>query len=465
MREISRAVDKKLRVNNYLKKKIKEVAALKWQFLYGRDAEAHIQKAIDKAEGEKKKALEDQLFIVKNSPVDVDGAIKRGYDKEFASDIYDAMGKFSGYAFNKSHSAAYADLTYQTAWLKVHYPVEFMCAQLTSEVGDKEKEVANLHEAKRMGIKILPPDINKSQVGYIIDSWTDEEGEAHPAIRMGMKTINGVGDGVIEEIISQRTSGGDFKNFDDFISRVSGKTVNKNKVDSLIRAGCFDSSEPNRYKLLNMYYFKIRGDKQYNGTPEEYFEAKAQKDKTKKPKSNEYPVHDPRDFTDDIKLALEKEYVHIFVSGHPLEELPYKPWISLKDGEDVELGGVILSIRKIKTKKAQKLMCFLKLETQSETLDITVFPKEYEKYEERLFKGNIVIIKGEKQVKDGREGVLANSVNVPRKKKHRVERDLEVDPLEFDVGPKKKKQQQLFEDEDLPELVPKADPLEALFNQ
>lgn len=446
------------------KKKIKEVAALKWQFLYGRQAEEYIQEAIDNAEGDEKKALEDQLFIVQSSPVDVDGAMKRGYDLQMASDIYDAMGKFAGYAFNKSHSAAYADLSYQTAWLKVHYPVEFMCAQLTSEVGDKDKEIANLNECKKMGIKILPPDINISEVGYKIDEWIDEDGETHPAIRMGLKTIAGIGDGVIEEIKVQQQAGGDFKDFSNFIDRVSGKTVNKNKVEWLIKAGCFDYAEENRYKLLNHYFFTLRGDKQYNGTPEEYFAAKAQKDKTKKPKSNEYPVHDPRDYTDEVRLNLEKEFVHIFVSGHPLEELPYKPWSSLRDGEDVEIGGVIETVRKIKTKRGQS-MCFLKLETQSESLDITVFPKEYEKYEERLFKGNIVIVKGTKQVQKGREGVLADAINLPRKKKHRVERDLEESPLEFEGKPKKgKKQQQLFENEDLPELTPKADPLEALFN-
>lgn len=445
------------------KKKIKEVAALRWQFLYGKDAPKYIKAAMDKESNEDKlKALKDQLYIVEGAPVTAEGAIARGWSMEDAEEWFQALGKFAGYGFNRSHSAAYADLTYQTAWLKVHYPVEFMAAQLTSEAGDKDKEIANLNEAKRMGIKILPPDINLSVVGYVMDEWEDDEGEVHPAIRMGMKTIAGVGDGVIEEIINERKTNGAYASFSDFINRVSGKTVNKNKVDSLIRAGCFDFAEPNRYKLLNHYYFNIRGDKEYNGTPEMYFLNKKSKDKNIKPKTNEYPVHNPLDYTDEVKLNLEKEFVHIFVSGHPLEDLPYKPWSSVHDGEDVELGGRIEGLRKIKTKKGDP-MAFLKLETQAETIDVTIFPRQYEKFEDRLFKGNNVIIKGTKQVQKGKEGLLADAVKVPRKKKHRVERDLEEEPLEFEKKERGKKRQQQI-DEDLPPLQPKADPLEALFN-
>jgi DNA polymerase III subunit alpha len=457
------------------KKKIKEVAAIRWQFLYGKHAADKIKDEMANiVNEEQKKELEDQLYIVEKSPVTAEGAIAKGWSLKDADYWFKAIGKFAGYGFNRSHSAAYADLTYQTAWLKVHYPVEFMMAQLTSQADNQDKTIANLNECRRMGIKILSPDVHKSQKGYTIDEWEDEDGNKHPAIRCGLLSIKGVGPGVIEEIKGQLTVLDEhgqelhapYRNFDDFISRVSGKTVNKNYVEKLILAGCFDEMEPNRFKLLNHYFFNIRGDKQYGGTPEEYREAKAQKDKAKKPKSNEYPVHDPTTFTQELQLEYEKEFIGVFLSGHPLGDLPYKPWSSLQDGEDVKIGGRIKTVRKHKTKGKGDLMAFIKLETQAEELDVTVFPRDYKNLEEKIFKGNIVVVKGKKQVKDGREGILVDNIIVPKKKKHKVERDLQADPLEFTPKVKgQKKQQQLFENEDLPPLTPKADPLAALFGE
>lgn len=453
------------------KKKIKEVAALEWQFLYGREASNKIKEAIaNETDAKKIKALEDQLFIVDSSPVDVDGAIAKGYDQKMATEIYHAMGKFAGYAFNKSHSAAYADLTYQTAFLKAHYPVEFMAAQLTSQAGDKEKTIKNLSECKRMGVKVLPPHINKSQKGYTIEKYTDDSGEEFLGIRMGLESIAGVGGSVIEALDNARIAFDasnnqiktDFTSFDDFINRAAGRSVNKNHIEKLIQVGAFDEMEPNRYRLLNHYFFNVRKDKQYDGKPEEYYENKKSKDKTIKPKTDEYPVHDPTTFTEEAGLNWEKELIGAFLSGHPLDDLPYKPWSSILDAEPAKIGGRIASVRQHKTKGQGKLMCFFKLETQSETLDCTVFPKDYEDLEERIFKGNIVIVKGKKQVNERGEGILVDNILLSRKRKHKVD-NANAKSSVPDVPVESNKKREFFNEEDIPTLTPKEDPLAALF--
>lgn len=453
------------------KKKIKEVASLRWQFLYGKDAADHIREAIaNEVKPAEIGMLKDQLYIVEASPVAAEGAIARGWDLKDAEEWFAAIGKFAGYGFNRSHSAAYADLTYQTAYLKAKYPVQFMAAQLTSEGGKKDKTVANLAECKRMGVKVLPPHINKSEKGYTIENWDDENGDTHLGIRMGLESIDGVGPSVVEAILAGKISwdaNGDeiivaYKDFDDFITRAAGRNVNKNHIEKLIMTGSFDEFEPNRHRLLNHYFFNIRKDKQYPGLPKDYYENKKSKDKTIKPKTDEYPVHDPTDFTEEVGLDWEKEFIGAFLSGHPLDDLPYIPWSSIDADEEVKLGGKIISVRQHKTKGKGQIMCFFKLETQSETLDCTVFPNTYEDYEDRIFKGNTVIVKGKKQVQARGEGIIVDKVLLSRKKKHKVEN---TDPSSTpDIKLEKaKKEREFFNEDDIPTLTPKEDPLKALF--
>lgn len=456
------------------KKKIKEVAAIRWQFLYGKDAPEKIKEAMANAKDQHEAdMLKDQLFIVESSPVEAIGAIAMGWSQKDAEYWFEALGKFAGYGFNKSHSAAYADLAYQTAFLKVHYPVQFMAAQLTSEAGDKDKTIKNLAECKRMGIKILPPDINKSKRSYTIEEWEDDSLEKHLGIRMGLRSIDGIGDSTIEALESAMI-GYDhnneqieipFKDFDDFIKRAAGRNVNKNHIEKLIMVGAFDFVEPNRYRILNHYFFNIRKDKQYNGSPEDFYKNKKSKDKTKKPKTDEYPVHDPTKFTEELALDWEKDLIGSFLSGHPLDDLPYKPWTSVMDGESIKIGGRISSVRQHKTKGQGKLMCFFKLETQAETLDCTVFPRDYEKLEERIFKGNVVIVKGKKQVNDRGEGILVDGVLLSRKKKHQVDNPDAPSSVPDVAAESVKKQREFFNEEDIPTLTPKEDPLALLFTE
>ncbi|MNQ92111.1 DNA polymerase III subunit alpha [compost metagenome] len=372
-------------------------------------------------------------------------------------------------------------VSYQTAWLKYYYPVEFMAAQLTSEADDMDKTIANLNEARRMGIHILPPDINKSEIGYTIERkkvYTDPGDESTAewvdAIRMGMLSIKGIGGGVITEITNARDGhevldangnpvqvpGGQFKEFNDFFGRVPARTVNKSAVEKLIMTGVFDAFEPNRYALLNHFFFTIRKAKPYGGTVEQYYENKASKDKTKKPKDTEYPFREPKQYSDDMKLAWEKESLGVFVSGHPLEELPYKAWSTILDNEPVKMGGSIKNVKKIKTKTG-KNMAFVKLETQGEDVECTIFPNDFEEYKDRLYKGNIVIMSGKKQVQSGgKEGLLVDGVSLPRKKKFRVDKPDDEEATDIPSEPSRKRQQTL---EDLKHVV-KDDPLAALFN-
>lgn len=292
-----------------------------------------------------------------------------------------------------------------------------MTALLTSQAEDQEDTIANLNECKRMGIKVLPVDINKSGKGYTIETYQDEEGNEQLAIRIGLLSIKGIGESVVNEILEKREEGGPFVSLEDFINRVSGRAVNKNSVETLILAGAFDSLESNRYRLLNHYFFDIRGAKPYPGGLKEYEKAKKAKDKNKRPKADEYPMLDEESFTDELRWEYEKQFFGMSISGHPLEGLPYRPWSTIRDNEPLKIGGRILSVREHRTKGKGKLMAFFRLETQAETLDCTIFPKEYEKYAERIFEGNVVIVKGKKQVQyNGREGILVEKVLLAPKK-------------------------------------------------
>jgi len=401
------------------KKKLADVVPARWQFLYGKNAYTKINEAIDLQKDEKEKAfLKDCALKISKSPVNAPGAIEMGHSLEFANGLFDAMEKFAGYSFNASHSAAYAYLSFLTTWLKVYYPVEFLSAQLTSEADDQDKTIANLKEAKRLSIPILPPDINKSDLQYTIERIieSDDSGVEHSrlAIRIGLLSIKGVGPAVIEEISLVRSKL-PFTDFDDFIQRVNARVINKTSVQILILSGVFDSFEENRYRLLNHYFFTIRKGKLYQGTIEEYLEAKASKDKTKRPKAEEYPKYSASEYNDKVRFDCEKNYIGMFVSGHPLDGLPYRKWETVLAEEPIKIGGRVKSIKQITTKKG-KPMAFITLETSAEDINCTLFTDVYMEYHEHLFKNNVIIVKGRKDVNNGKESLIVEGIRAPKKK-------------------------------------------------
>lgn len=315
----------------------------------------------------------------------VPGAVNMGYDEAFANSLFSQIEAFAAYGFNKSHAAAYAFLGYITAWLKINYPIQYMCAVLTSEVGSIDKLAQSLKEARRLGICILPPSVQSSSEYFTV------EGEA---IRCGLCAIRDVGEGPAVEIISKRP----FVSLEDFVERINGRTVNKKVMKSLILAGAFDSFNPNRYAVWNQYFFDIR---KFTETDD----PEAKGDVAIK--------MDPSKYSDKVKFELEKELLGFYVSGHPLEHLPYVHWSDVTSGSFVEIGGMISEVREI-TDKRGRPMAFVELETQSDTITLTVFAEEFKAYSKHLKKKKQIIVKGKK---DGvHNSLLVKTIRLPTAK-------------------------------------------------
>jgi DNA polymerase-3 subunit alpha len=351
----------------------------------------------------------------------IPGALKMGYDKKFARNLFKQMVKFAGYAFNKPHSGCYADETFQTAYLKCHYPVQFMTA-LLSVRGDKaDKTLDNLKEAKRLGIKILPPDVNRS---------FSEFAPEKDGIRYGLLSIAGIGQATVNQIVNEREKNGPYQSFDDFVQRhtFKGSQVKRNHYQTLISAGCFDRFEKNRYKLLNYYNFTIRKDKVWTGTPETL-----EKDKAKATHSVKW---NEKEFNDKKALEMERELIGVYVSGSPYEDLPFTPLQDMKlsrrrDKVFYDIGGRIISAKIIKTKKG-KPMAFLTLETQLEPIEVTVFPDVYDEYAQHLYKDNIVVVRGYKEETyykgERQEKFIASKILVQKTKKLKRELGINDEP-------------------------------------
>lgn len=325
---------------------------------------------------------------------EIKGAVNMGYSEEFSHQLFSEMAMFARYGFNKSHSACYADESYQTAWLKKYYPTEFMTAVLTVRGENKDDTLENLKETKNMGIKILRPDINKS-----FKEFTPET----DGIRFGLTSIADVGDIAIDDIINIRKNGS-FTSFKDFIDRTDfkGCKVNRTHYRQLIKAGCFDDFEPNRYKLLNYFNFDVRGDKVFDGTEEEL----ASKDNANIRKNHSI-WYDASTYTEKIMLEMERTLIGVFISGSPYDGLPYtslsdmnysKKW-GKKDTYDI--GGRIVKVTNFKSGKG----CRIELETQLEPFVAVFFGKEFKDAQQHLYKDNIVVVRGykNKNVYQGKE--------------------------------------------------------------
>lgn len=261
---------------------------------------------------------------------------------------------------------------------------------LLSVRGDKaDKTLDNLKEAKRMGIKILPPSVNASDMIF------KPEGKG---IRFGLQSIAGIGEKVVQAIISERDKNGEYKDFNDFYKRTTykGSPVNRGAYRTLIEAGCFDEFEPNRYKLLNHYNLGIRKDKVYNGRADDL------EKETTNVKGNHSVRYDETAFNEKLALEMEFKLIGIYVSGSPFEDLPFTSLQDMelsrgrRDKKEYEIGGRITNVKVIKTKKGQP-MAFVTLETQLEPFEITFFPDAYEDVQQHLYKENIVVIRGYKE--------------------------------------------------------------------
>jgi len=357
---------------------------------------------------------EKNNFIFGNEEEGVEGCIKRGIPEEVARKIYDEMTDFAKYAFNKSHAAAYAVVSYQTAYLKCHYPVEFMAALMTSFMEYTGKITEYIMNCRQLGIEILPPDINEGEYRFTPDGNN---------IRYGLAAIKGVGKPVIDEIVAERNVGGKYRSLKDFCLRLSSKSINKRTMESFIKAGALDSLPGTRKQKMSIYISVMDGVNQERkntmsgqmslfdfAAPEEQEEL-------------DVALPDVGEFDKEMILAFEKEVLGVYISGHPLEEYvellkrnitrttaDFVPADGeevpkVKDQERAVIGGMITS-KTVKTTRTNSLMAFITVEDLYGTVEVIVFPRDYEKNRLALEEDRKVFIQGRVTVEEDKPAKL-----------------------------------------------------------
>ena len=364
---------------------------------------------------------ERQSFVYGNPEEGVPGCIANGINEATANKIYDEMIDFAKYAFNKSHAAAYAIVSYQTAYLKHYYPVEFMAALMTSVIDNAGKVAEYIYTCRQMGIKILPPDINTGEGNFSVSGNN---------ILYGLSAIKSVGRPVIEAIVAEREKNGPFKHLKDFIERLSGKEVNKRTIESFIKAGALDSLGGTRKQFM-MIYIKIvdqvMQEKKYSMTGQmTLFDMVSEEQKSE----FDIPLPNVGEYEKETMLAFEKEVLGIYVSGHPMEEYEAK-WkksitattmdfqqdeetghTKVREGERAIIGGMI-SAKTIKHTKTNKTMAFISIEDLMGTVEVMVFPKDYERSKMFLNEDSKVFVKGRVSEEDGGASKLICETIIP----------------------------------------------------
>ena len=418
---------------------------------------------VRRAMGKKKldvMAKEREVFINgqvdENGNIIVPGCVRNGIDSESANKIFDEMAEFAKYAFNKSHAACYAVVAYRTAYLKRYYTPEFMAAMLNSYLGNLDRVPIYIDECHDLGIEILKADINKSFLKFTVDNGN---------IRFGLGSIKNVGNAPVKAITDERLANGEYTSFTDFCERISDEAVNKKCIESLIKAGVFDSFEQTRATLLASFeniIDTIQSSKK-KGMDGQFsmFDLTASEENNIKELKYSFDIQE--EFSEREILSLEKEMLGIYLSGHPLEKL--KQQIELQtnintkdlsvidsqmaniddqdledpeavlnmanqiqnsknvkyvDGQEVKYAGIITKIKKIFTKN-NKIMAFVTIEDLYGTVDVLVFESVYMKSQSSLMEENIVLVKGRLSIRDGEKTVIiANDITNFGEKKSKV---------------------------------------------
>ena len=366
----------------------------------------------------KKKAAvmekERESFVYGNPEDGVPGCVNNGISEKIANKIYDEMIDFAKYAFNKSHAAAYAVVSYQTAWLKYYHPVEFMAALMTSCIDNPGKVAEYILNSRQMGISILPPDVNQSEGIFTVEG---------KSIRYGMSAIKGIGKPVMEAVTREREENGSFVSLQDFAGRMTGKEINKKTVENFIKSGAFDSLGATRKQMMQIYISVLdaAAQERKNSLTGQMSLFDFVDAETKH--SYEIPLPNVGEYGKEEKLAFEKEVLGIYISGHPLEEqeecwrknitavttdfLPDEEtgFPKVVDGAKVIVGGMITD-KKIKYTKNNKTMAFLTLEDLLGTLEIVVFPRDYERNAALMQEDAKVFIQGRVSAEDDKASKL-----------------------------------------------------------
>lgn len=372
---------------------------------------------------ERKKGIPEEKL-----PKPVPGCVKNGIDANVADGIYDTMMDFAKYAFNKSHAACYAFVAYQTAYLKYHYPQEFMAALLTSVIDHPNKVSGYIMTCRNMGIAILPPDINEGGIGFTVTK---------QGIRYALTAIKSVGYNVIEEISAEREQHGNYRSLKDFIERTSHIEMNKRAVESLIKAGAMDGLDGTRKQMMSVYVQvmeNVRNEKKKSYTGQMSLFDIAEEDE-----KQSFDITFPKDigeYSKEMLLAFEKEVLGIYISGHPLEGYAGM-WdkvitsrstdfyldedaamegeaaaVKVEDNARTSIGGIITSKRMQYTKR-NEAMAFLMVEDLVGSVEVIVFPKAYRTYSRMLVEDAKVIIKGRVSLEEDKDGKLICETVIP----------------------------------------------------
>ena len=353
---------------------------------------------------------ERQNFIYGNKEEGVPGCIANGIPEETAKIIYDNMTDFAKYAFNKSHAACYAVVSYRTAYLKCYYPKEFFAALMTSVLANNTKVAEYAYTCRQMGIEILPPDINEGEGNFSV---------ASNGIRYGLSALKSIGKPIIDAIIQEREDNGAFTGLEDFISRLSGKEVNKRTLESFIKSGAFDCFNANRHQMMLVYadiVDNINNERKSNIAGQmslfDMFEEKH--DKVNVPNVPEYDKEE--------LLAYEKEVLGVYVSGHPMDdyEALWRKHITnvssdfindednppkVTDGQKATIGGIITA-KTVKNTKTGKMMAFITVEDVFGAVEVLIFPRDYEKYRSQAVEDNKVFVTGRVSISEEENGKL-----------------------------------------------------------
>ena len=377
---------------------------------------------VRRAMGKKKldiMAKEREIFIHgqedENGNIVVPGCVRKGIDEKSANKIFDEMAEFAKYAFNKSHAAAYAVVSYRTAYLKAYYPEEFMAATLNSYLGNLDKVPIYVDECRRMNIEILKPDVNKSFTKFTVDN---------SKIRFGLGSIKNVGIAVVDSIVRERQQNGEYKSFTDFCERVQDEAVNKKCIESLIKAGAFDEFGQTRSTLLASFESII--DTIQNSARRSFkgqvtmFDLDAMESDDKE--ELKYSFTELKEYEDKDLLSMEKEMLGIYISGHPLEKIREQiikatnidtmkmkeikeeldstgSTTKYKDGQNVKYAGIISSVKK-KYTKSNKLMAFVTIEDLYGSAEIIVFESVYQNAANLLTVDSIVLVEGRLSIRE-----------------------------------------------------------------
>ena len=395
---------------------------------------------VRRAMGKKKldvMAKEREVFINgqvdENGNIIVPGCVRNGIDAESANKIFDEMSEFAKYAFNKSHAACYAVVAYRTAYLKSYYPAEFMASMLNSFLGNLDKVPEYIDECKRIGIKILKPDINSSSSKFTVEfDESQDKNNQIGQIRFGLGSIKNVGLQPIDNIIKDRNEHGKFEGFTDFCERVEGEAVNKKCVESLIKAGTFDEFSETRATLLASFEAIMDLAQSYNkkgmNGQVSMFDLGGEQEENNL-KEIKYQFSEQEEMTENEKLSMEKEMLGIYISGHPLEKIKeqikqltnisskelkeideqnsseeneenkVREILKYEDGQEVRIAGIITSVKKKYTKN-NKIMAFVTIEDLNGSVEIIIFEPTFLKYQDKLLEENIIMIKGRLSIRE-----------------------------------------------------------------